>query len=134
MEDGATRPVYYESRVVRLKLDKSLMDRIDREYDKLAEIAEEYSIEKSKKELSRMDSILGAEQTIDALCSDIVTHYEQNRANILTGKAMIVAYSREIAMKIYKKILALRPNWNEKIALVMTSSNNDPKEWCEIIG
>ena len=118
VEDGATRPVYYESRVVRLKLDKSLMDRIDREYDKLAEIAEEYSIEKSKKELSRMDSILGAEQTIDALCSDIVTHYEQNRANILTGKAMIVAYSREIAMKIYKKILALRPNWNEKIALV----------------
>ena len=57
VEDGATRPVYYESRVVRLKLDKSLMDRIDREYDKLAEIAEEYSIEKSKKELSRMDSI-----------------------------------------------------------------------------
>ena len=134
VEDGATRPVYYESRVVRLKLDKSLMDRIDREYDKLAEIAEEYSIEKSKKELSRMDSILGAEQTIDALCSDIVTHYEQNRANILTGKAMIVAYSREIAMKIYKKILVLRPNWNEKIALVMTSSNNDPKEWGEIIG
>lgn len=134
VEDGATRPVYYESRVVRLKLDKSLMDRIDREYDKLAEIAEEYSIEKSKKELSRMDSILGAEQTIDALCSDIVTHYEQNRANILTGKAMIVAYSREIAMKIYKKILALRPNWNEKIALVMTSSNNDPKEWGGIIG
>ena len=85
VEDGATRPVYYESRVVRLKLDKSLMDRIDREYDKLAEIAEEYSIEKSKKELSRMDSILGAEQTIDALCSDIVTHYEQTRANILTG-------------------------------------------------
>lgn len=110
------------------------MDRIDREYDKLAEIAEEYSIEKSKKELSRMDSILGAEQTIDALCSDIVMHYEQNRANILTGKAMIVAYSREIAMKIYKKILVLRPNWNEKIALVMTSSNNDPKEWGEIIG
>lgn len=134
VEDGATRPVYYESRVVRLKLDKSLMDRIDREYDQLAEIAEEYSIEKSKKELSRMDSILGAEQTIDALCSDIVMHYEQNRANILTGKAMIVAYSREIAMKIYKKILALRPNWNEKIALVMTSSNNDPKEWGEIIG
>lgn len=134
VEDGATRPVYYESRVVRLKLDKSLMDRIDREYDKLAEIAEDYSIEKSKKELSRMDSILGAEQTIDALCGDIVTHYEQNRENILTGKAMIVAYSHEIAMKIYKKILALRPNWNEKIALVMTSSNNDPKEWGEIIG
>ena len=134
VEDGATRPVYYESRVVRLKLDKSLMDRIDREYDKLAKIAEDYSVEKSKKELSRMDSILGAEQTIDALCRDIVIHYEQNRANILTGKAMIVAYSREIAMKIYKKILALRPNWNEKIALVMTSSNNDPKEWGEITG
>ena len=134
VEDGATRPVYYESRVVHLKLDKSIMEKIDQEYDKMAEIAEAYSIEKSKKELSRMDSILGAEQTIDALCNDIISHYEENRENLLTGKAMIVAYSREIAMKIYRKILSIRPQWNEKMAVVMTSGNNDPEDWQEIIG
>ena len=134
VEDGATRPVYYESRVVYLKLDKSIMEKIDQEYDKMAEIAESYSIEKSKQELSRMESLLGAEQTIDALCNDIIRHYEENRENLLTGKAMIVAYSREIAMKIYKKILLIRPNWNEKIAVVMTSANNDPEEWKSIIG
>lgn len=134
VEDGATRPVYYESRVIHLKLDKSVMERIDQEYDKLAEMAESYSIEKSKRELSKMESILGAEQTIDALCNDIVSHYEENRENLLTGKAMIVAYSREIAMKIYHKILSLRPNWNEKLAVVMTSANNDPEEWKSIIG
>lgn len=134
VEDGATRPVYYESRVVHLKLDKSVMDKIDQEYDKMAEIAEAYSIEKSKKELSKMESILGAEQTIDALCNDIVSHYEENREKLLTGKAMIVAYSREIAMKIYRKILSIRPNWTEKLAVVMTSANNDPEDWKPIVG
>ena len=54
--------------------------------------------------------------------------------NILTGKAMIVAYSRPIAMKIYKRILELRPAWTEKIAVVMTQGNNDPEEWREIVG
>ncbi len=134
VEDGATRPVYYESRVVHLKLDKNLMDRIDAEYERMAEVAEAYSIEKSKKELSRMDSILGAEQTIDALCEDIVKHYEDSRENLLTGKAMIVAYSREIAINIYRKILSIRPQWLEKIKVVMTSSNNDPENWKDIVG
>ena len=65
---------------------------------------------------------------------DILDHYENNREYLLTGKAMIVAYSRSIAMKIYKRILALRPNWEEKVAVVMTSGNNDPEEWRQIIG
>ena len=60
--------------------------------------------------------------------------YENNREYLLTGKAMIVAYSRFIAMKIYKRILELRPNWEEKVAVVMTSGNNDPEEWRQIIG
>ena len=90
-------------------------------------------IEKSKKELGRMEAVLGNDQTINSLVSDILDHYENNRQNLLTGKAMIVAYSRPIAMKIYKKILELRPNWTEKVAVVMTSGNNDPEEWREII-
>lgn len=134
VEDGATRPVYYESRVVHLKLDESTLRLIDQEYDIMAQNADPYVIEKSKKELGQMEAILGAEQTINSLVNDIIDHYENYRAGILTGKAMIVAYSRPIAMKIYKKILELRPGWTEKVGVVMTQGNNDPEEWREIIG
>ena len=134
VEDGATRPVYYESRVIHLKLDESILQKIDEEYDVMSENAEHHAIERSKKELGRMDSILGADQTLKALVDDIIVHYENNRAQELTGKAMIVAYSRPIAMKIYHKILEKRPNWTEKVGVVMTSGNNDPEEWHDIIG
>ena len=134
VEDGATRPVYYESRVIRLNLDEDILKAIDEEYEKLSDDAEPYAIEKSKKELGRMDAILGADQTLDSLVTDILDHYENFREHELTGKAMIVAYSRPIAMKIYQKILALRPSWTQKIAVVMTQGNNDPEEWRNIIG
>ena len=134
VEDGATRPVYYESRVMHLKLDGNILRLIDAEYDLMAESAESHAIDKSKKELGRLDSILGADQTISSLCDDIIEHYEENRAQELTGKAMIVAYSRPIAMKIYRQLLEKRPNWTEKIGVVMTSSNNDPEEWHDIVG
>ena len=134
VEDGATRPVYYESRVIHLKLDEDILHLIDAEYDIMAQNAEEYAIEKSKKELGQMESILGAEQTITALCDDILKHYETNRQYELTGKAMIVAYSRPIAMRIYNKLLEIRPEWTEKVGVVMTSGNDDPEEWREIIG
>ncbi len=134
VEDGATKPVYYESRVIRLKLDADTLAMIDNEYDIMAEDADEYVIEKSKSEMGKLDAILGADETIDSLVSDILDHYEGNRESLLTGKAMIVAYSRPIAMKIYKRILKLRPNWTEKVGVVMTQGNNDPEEWREIIG
>jgi type I site-specific deoxyribonuclease, HsdR family len=134
VEDGATRPVYYESRVIHLRLDEDILHLIDAEYDILAQNAADYTIEQSKKELGRMDSILGAEETVTALCEDIVKHYEENRQYQLTGKAMIVAYSRAIAMSIYKKLLDLRPEWSEKVGVVMTESNKDPEEWRDIIG
>lgn len=134
VEDGATRPVYYESRVIHLKLDEDVLRLIDAEYDLMAESAEPYAIDRSKKELGRMDSILGAEQTITALCEDIIRHYEENRQYELTGKAMIVAYSRAIAMRIYHKMLETRPAWTEKVGVVMTENNKDPEEWRAIIG
>ena len=81
-----------------------------------------------------MESVLGADSTITSLVDDIVTHYESNRANLLTGKAMIVAYSRPIAMKIYRKLMEVRPGWKEKVGVVMTGGNNDPEDWKEIIG
>lgn len=134
VDDGATRPVYYESRVIHLKLDENTLALIDSTYEVLEQQANTETIEKSKKMLGQMESVLGADSTIESLCKDIVDHYEHNRANILTGKAMIVAYSRTIAMKIYRKLLEMRPSWNEKVGVVMTGGNNDPEEWKEIIG
>lgn len=134
VRDGATRPVFYESRVINLNLDEAVLRRIDAEYDAMADEAEEYAIEKSKRELGRIDSLLGADETIDSLVTDIVSHYENYRQYEQTGKAMIVAYSRPIAMKIYRRILQMRPAWGEKIAVVMTSGNQDPEEWREVIG
>lgn len=134
VEDGATRPVYYESRVVNLQLDQATLKLIDQEYDIMAENADAGVIEKSKHDLGQMEAILGADSTIDSLVMDILNHYENNRADLLTGKAMIVAYSRPIALKIYHKILELRPDWGEKVAVVMTSTNKDPEEWRKIIG
>lgn len=134
VEDGATRPVYYESRVIKLNLDETTLKLIDAEYDLMALNADEEVIEKSKKELGQMEAVLGNDNTINSLVCDILDHYENNRENLLTGKAMIVAYSRPIAMKIYKRILELRPDWTEKVGVVMTSGNNDPEEWRQIIG
>lgn len=134
VEDGATLPVYYESRVVHLKLDEETLRLIDAEYDLLAQNADAEVIEKSKKQMGQLEAILGADQTIDSLVDDILDHYENYRANLLTGKAMIVAYSRPIALKIYKRILKLRPTWKEKVKVVMTQNNKDPEEWREIIG
>lgn len=134
VEDGATRPVYYESRVVKLNLDKETLKKIDDEYDLMAQNADPEVVEASKKKLGQMEAILGNDNTIHSLVNDIIDHYENYRENLLTGKAMIVAYSRPIALKIYEEILKLRPNWKEKVGVVMTSSNDDPENWRKIIG
>lgn len=134
VEDGATRPVYYESRVIKLKFDEATLHLIDQEYDIMANNADPEVVEKSKKELGQMEAVLGNDATIDSLVNDIIDHYENYRADLLTGKAMIVAYSRAIAMKIYHRILELRQGWKEKVKIVMTESNKDPEEWRAVIG
>ncbi len=153
VQDGATRPVYYESRVIKLKLDDKVLEQIDTEYDVLARNADAEVIEKSKHELGRMEEILGHEKTINTLVDDILEHYENERQYLYTGKAMIVAYSRSIAMKIFNRILELRPQWagttsqitidgkqvtvpgeDARVAVVMTESNKDPEEWRAVIG
>lgn len=133
--DHATVPVYYESRVVNLKLDNETLQLIDKEYEMLEYGgADVQQLEKSKHDLSHLEELLGADSTIDSLVQDILSHYENYRQQELTGKAMIVAYSRPIAIKIYKRLLELRPSWTEKVKCVMTSGNNDPEEWRDIIG
>ena len=100
VEDGATRPVFYESRVIKLNLDKETLALIDKEYDIMSLNADEQVIEKSKRELGQMEAVLGNDVTINSLVSDILAHFENNRETVLTGKAMNVAYSSSIAMKI----------------------------------
>ncbi len=134
VEDEATKPVYYESRVVALHLDPDTLERLDAEYGRFAEEADPSSLEKSKHDLGGLDAIFGTPETIDALCRDIISHYEENRADVLTGKALIVAYSRPIAMKIYGRMLELRPQWADKVGVVMTMSNQDPEEWFDVCG
>ena len=134
VEDGATVPIHYESRVVKLALDEEILNEIDKEYDILAQNSDSNDIERSKKQMSKMEVLLGSPETITSLAIDIINHYENNRKFELTGKAMIVAYSRRIAMSLYKKILELKPDWDEKVKVVMTGSNQDPEEWHEIIG
>lgn len=135
VDDGATRPVYYESRVVNLRLDDDTMKLLNDEFDHLGdEGATEEQIRKAKQEHSRLEVLLGEDATIDTLTRDIVHHYEDNRAQELTGKAMIVALTRPIAIKIYRKILEFRPGWTEKVKVVMSGSNQDPEDWQQIIG
>ncbi len=134
VEDGATRPVYYESRVIKLHLKPEILQLIDAEYDLMAQNADPEVIEKSKKQLGQMETILSDDDTINSLVCDILDHYENYRENLLTGKAMIVAYSRPISLKIYHRILELRPAWKDKVAVVMTSDNKDPEDWRAIIG
>ena len=120
--------------MIKLNLDQETLKRIDDEYEIMAANADPDVIARSKRQLGQMEAILGNDNTIDSLVRDILDHYEHYREGLLTGKAMIVAYSRPIAMKIYRRMLELRPEWTEKAKVVMTSGNNDPEEWREIIG
>ena len=134
VEDGATVPIYYESRVIKLNLDQNILDQIDKKYGELAEEAEPGAIEKSKHELSKLEVLLDRPEVIHSLCADIIDHYENDRQYVQTGKAMIVGLSRKIAIDIYYEILHIRPSWRKKIAVVMTGSNQDPPEWKDLIG
>lgn len=96
--------MFYESRVVSLKLDENVLRELDEEYENIADGVDESAIDRSKHDLATMDSILGAPETIDSLCRDIVKHYEDNRADELTGKALVVAYSRNIAMAHVREV------------------------------
>lgn len=132
--DGATRPVYYESRVMALNLDEEILHQLDEEFEELAEEgATEEQINKARQDHSRIDTILSNDVAIKSLCEDIVKHYEENRQYELTGKAMIVAYNKATAVKIYKQILQLRPTWGEKVHVVASAANTDNPDWHDII-
>ena len=132
--DGATKPVYYESRVIKLNLNEEALHKLDEEFDRLAdEGATEEQINKARQENSGLKEILCHPDTIDSLCQDIIEHYEKNRQYELTGKAMIVAYNKEAAVKIYRRILEMRPEWKDKMHVVASVANTDKEEWHDVI-
>ena len=135
VRDHATVRVYYESRAMKLKLDQAVLEELDAEFINLDDAGiNDMQVEKTKRNLSRLEAVLGAEQTIDSLVKDILYHYTAFRQDQVSGKAMIVAFNREIAMKIYYRLMELRPDWTNKVKVVMTGSNKDPEEWHPIVG
>lgn len=133
VDDGATVPIYYENRTAKLKLDEAALKRIDDEYSKLSAEASETEIEKSKKDLSTLEAVVGSNDRLEMVADDIISHYE-DRQYVLSGKAMIVCMTRRIAIDLYKKLLEKRPCWDKKVKVVLTSSNQDPEEWHDITG
>jgi len=132
--DGATRPVYYESRVINLNLNEEALKKLDDEFDMLAdEGASEEQINKARHDNSGLREILCHPDTIASLCADIVKHYEENRQHELTGKAMIVAYNKDAAVKIYRKLLEMRPEWQYKMHVVASAANTDNPDWADVI-
>lgn len=132
VDDGATVPIYYENRTVKLKLNDDVLKKIDEEYAKIAGDSTEIEIEKSKADLTSIEAVVGSSERLNMLADDIIAHYE-DRQYVLTGKAMIVCMTRRIAINLYKTLLEKRPEWDKKIKVVLTSSNQDPEDWHDII-
>lgn len=128
VEDGSTVKIFYESRLAKVWLDDGKLKEIDKYYDDLAnQNVSEDVIEESKSKWSSMEVIIGDNDRLHLLASDILKHYNE-RKDVLNGKAMIVCMSRKIAAKLYYQIIGLAPELKEKIALVVTESNKDTDE------
>lgn len=128
VEDGSTVKIFYESRLAKVWLDDGKLKEIDKYYDDLAnQNVSEDVIEESKSKWSSMEVIIGDNDRLHLLASDILKHYNE-RKDVLNGKAMIVCMSRKIAAKLYYQIIGLTPELKEKIALVVTESNKDTDE------
>ena len=139
VEDGATVPIYYESRLARIELDKDEIPTIDQEIEDITEDDSELDQEKLKKKWSTVEALVGSDKRIDMVAKDLVSHFE-NRVAALDGKAMIVCMSRRICVKLHDAIVKIKPEWYSKddkegsIKVVMTGSASDPQEWQEHIG
>lgn len=134
VEDGATVRIFYESRLAKIDLSEADLAALDDLADEITEIVEEDTAIAAKSRWSRLEAIVGADSRLDVVAQDIVDHWEKRRES-LYGKGMIVAMSRRIAVRLYEKIVALRPGWHSddptggKIKVVMTGSAADPAEF-----
>jgi len=134
VEDGATVKIFYESRLAKVELSPEDYAELDAAADEITERVEESEAAKAKSRWSRLEAIVGAEARLDLIAADIVQHWEKRR-EALFGKGMIVVMSRRIAVRLYDKIVALRPDWHSenptlgKIKVIMTGSTDDPPEF-----
>ena len=133
--DGATVPIMYEARMARVGLNQKLLDEIDDYYNMLEteEGVEDYKIAESKKEMAKMEQIIEDPDRLEMIVKDIINHYEDIQTSV-ANKAMVVAYSRKSAYTMYKKFLELRPDWENKVHMVITSNNKDDEEMQKAIG
>ena len=133
--DGSTVPIMYEARMARVGLNQKLLDEIDDYYNMLEteEGVEDYKIAESKKEMAKMEQIIEDPDRLEMIVKDIINHYEDIQTSV-ANKAMVVAYSRKSAYTMYKKFLELRPDWENKIHMVITSNNKDDEEMQKAIG
>jgi type I restriction enzyme R subunit len=128
--DGATVPIYFESRLAKLGLNKEMLPEIDEEVDELAEEEEESEQNRLKSKWAALEKVVGAEPRIKLVAADLVAHFEE-RNKAQTGKAMIVAMSRDICVHLYNSIIELRPEWHSEdpekgvIKVVITGSASD---------
>ncbi len=131
VEDGATVRIFYESRLAKVSLNAADLQTLDELADEITEGAAEEEASKAKSKWARLEAIVGANERLDLIAGDIVTHWERRRAELF-GKAMIVTMSRRIAVDLYSKIVTLRPDWHSddpaqgRIKVVMTGSAADP--------
>ncbi len=132
--DKATVPIYYESRLARLALSDAERPRIDTEFEEATEGEEVARREKLKSRWAQLEAVVGADQRLDLVARDLVEHYER-RCEAIDGKAMVVVMSRRIAVELYRRLVALRPDWHAEadeagaIKVVMTGSASDPLDW-----
>ena len=134
VEDGATVPIYYESRLAKLALDERERPKIDPEFEEATEGEEVERREKLKTKWAQLEAVVGAEKRVKQIAEDIVAHFEQ-RLEALEGKAMVVCMSRRICIDLYRELARLRPEWHADddgkgaMKVVMTGSASDPLEW-----
>ena len=134
VEDGATVKIFYESRLAKVELSVEDYEALDELADEITEQVEEDQAIKAKSKWARLEAIVGAEERLDLIARDIVEHWGK-RSEAMIGKAMIVAMSRRIAVRLYEKIVSLRPDWHDddptkgKIKVVMTGSAADPPDF-----
>lgn len=133
IEDGSTVKLFYESRLAKVWLDDKKLEEIDEYYNEMRDngVTEDL-IDMSKSQMSRMEVLLGDEDRLKLLANDIVNHYEE-RKGILNDKAMIVCMTRKIAFDLYNLILDIRPNYKEKMQLIVTSNNKDDEKMRDVI-
>ena len=139
VEDGATVPIYYESRLARIELPEDEKPRIDAEIEELTEDEAITEQERIKRKWATVEALVGADKRLTMIADDMVRHFEARLA-AMDGKGMIVCMSRRICVALYQKIVALRPGWHSDddaagaIKVVMTGSAADPPDWQRHIG